>query len=55
MATLLGNSFSTYEKAIAQIDLKLLESTIESLIIEFDQEKYEQFLSSGSIRPKAIR
>ena len=46
MATPLGNTFSTDEKAVAQADLKLLDSNIESLIVEFNQEKFEQFLSS---------
>ena len=55
MATPLGPSFSTDEKAVAQADLKLLGSTIESLVVEFDQEKYDQFLSSGSIIHKAMR
>ena len=51
MTTPLGTIFSTIEKAVAQADLKLLESTIESLV-EFDQEKFEQLLSSGSNSPK---
>ena len=52
MATPLRIVFSTNEKAIAQVDLKLLGSTVESLVVEFDQEKFEQLLSSGSISPK---
>ena len=28
---------------------------VESLVIEFDQAKYEEFLSSGSKSPKATR
>jgi len=51
MATLLGSVFSTNEKAVAQADLKLLGSTVESLVIEFDQEKFE-LLSMSSISPK---
>ena len=54
MATQLGNIFSTDEKAIAQVDFKLLGSMVESLVIEFDQEKFEQLLS-GSISPKSTR
>jgi len=27
---------------------------VESLVVEFDQEKFEEFLSSGSSSPKAI-
>ena len=49
MATLLGIIFSTNEKDIAQADLKLLRSTVELLVVEFDTEKFEQLLSSGSI------
>ena len=54
MATPLGIIFSTDEKAVAQANLKLLRSTVESLV-KFDQEKFEQLLSSGSISPKAMR
>ena len=36
MATPMGTVLSTDEKAIAQSDLKLLESTVESLVVEFD-------------------
>jgi len=48
-------SFSTDEKAVVQADLKLLVSTGKSLVVKFDQEKYELLLSSGSISPKAMR
>ena len=51
MATPLGKVFSTNEKAVEQADLKLLGSTIKSLLVEFFQEKFEQLLSSGSISP----
>ena len=40
MATPLGTVFSTNEKAIAQTDLKFLGSVVESLVVEFDQEKF---------------
>jgi len=36
MATLLGDSFSTDENAVAQADVRLLEKTAESLIVNFD-------------------
>ena len=55
METLLGNTLSIKEKAIVQADLKLLGLTVESLVVEFDQEKLEQLLSSGSIRRKSMR
>ena len=51
MATPLGIVFSTEEKAVAQTNLKLLESTVKSLIVEFDQEKFEELLSSGPLVP----
>ena len=53
MTTPLGIIFSTEEKAVAQTSLKLLESTVKSLIVEFDQEKFEELLSSGFISPNS--
>ena len=35
--------------------LQLLGKMVESLVIEFDQEKFEKFLSLGSASPKAMR
>ena len=55
MATLFGISFSTDENAVAHADVQLLDKMVESLIVEFDQEKFEEFLSSGSASPKAMR
>ena len=55
MATLLGKNFTTEDKVVAQADLKLLGSEVESLVIEFNQEKYEKLLSAGSIIPKSMR
>ena len=43
--TLLGTSFSINENAVAQADVQLLGKTVESLVIEFDQGKFEKFLS----------
>jgi len=48
----LGTVFSTDKKTVAQADLKLLGSTVESLIVKFDQEKFEELLFSCSISPK---
>ena len=53
MATLLGTTFSTDEQVMAQGDVTFMGRKVESLIIEFDQAKYEEFLSSGSRSPKA--
>ena len=55
MATPLGTSFSTNENAVAQADVQLLGKMVESLVIEFDQEKFEEFLSSGSVSLKVMR
>ena len=54
MATPLGIKFFIDEKTVEQDDLKLLGSNIELLVIEFDQEKFEQLLFSDSISPKAL-
>ena len=40
MATPMGNVFSTDEKAMAQANVKLFGSTVELLVLEFDQEKF---------------
>jgi len=55
MATPLGNTFSTDENAMAQADVQLHRKTVESLIIEFDQEKFNEFLSSSSANPRTMR
>ncbi|ONK77795.1 uncharacterized protein A4U43_C02F10740 [Asparagus officinalis] len=56
MATPLGTSFSDKE-VVVQSDVHLTGTTVETLIIEFDfdQAKYEETLSSGSLSPKAMR
>ena len=55
MATPLGTNFTTEDEVVAQADLKLLGSEVESLVVEFDQKKYEKLLSTGSISPKSLR
>jgi len=45
MATPLGTAFSTVENQMLQCDVR---STAETMVINFDQEKFEQFLSGGS-------
>ena len=54
MATPLENSFSIDENAMAQADVQLLRKTVESLAVKFDQEKFEEFLFSGSASPKTM-
>ena len=53
MATLLGNTFSTDEQVVAQGDVTYMEKMVESLVVGFDQAKYEEFLSSSSKSPWA--
>ena len=53
MATLLGNTFSTDEQVVAQGDITCMGRMVESLIVEFDQAKYEKFHSSASKSPRA--
>ena len=53
MATPLGTTFVTDEQVVAQGDVLYKGKTVESLVVEFDQAKYEEFLSSGSKSPKA--
>ena len=40
---------------MAQGDVYFMVKTIESLVVEFDQKKYEEFLSSGSKSPRVVR
>ena len=53
MATPLGTTFSTDEQVVAQGDVTYMGKIVESLVVEFDQAKYEEFLSSGSKSPRA--
>ena len=53
MATPLGITFSTDEQVAAQGDVTYIGKMVESLVVEFDQAKHEEFLSSGSNNPRA--
>ena len=53
MATPLGITFSTDKQVMAQGDVTCIGRMVESLVMEFDHEKYEEFLSSGSKSPRA--
>jgi len=53
MATPLGTTFSIDEQVIAQCDVTCIGRMVESLVMKFDQAKYEEFLSSGSKSPRA--
>jgi len=50
-----GKTFSTNEKAVSQCDDKTLGFTAEMLVIQFDQEKFEQLLSIGNTSPLNVR
>jgi len=52
MATPLGTTFSTDEQIVGQGDVSFMEKMVESHVMEFDQEKFEEFLSSGSKIPR---
>jgi len=53
MATPLGNTSVTDKQIVVQGDILYKGKTVESLVVEFDQAKYKEFLSSGSKSPKA--
>ena len=53
MATPLGTTFVTDKQVVTQGDVLYKGKTVKSLVVEFDQAKYEEFLSSGSKSPKA--
>jgi len=53
MATPLGTTFSTDEQVVAQGDVIYMGIMVESLIVEFNKAKYEEFLSSSSKSPRA--
>ena len=51
MATPLGNFFFNNKKKMPQCDGETPGSTAETLVIQFDQEKFEQLLSEGGSSP----
>ena len=51
MTTPLGTVFSTDKKTIVQADLRLFVSTIESLVVEFDQVKSNSFSPQAPLAP----
>jgi len=55
MATPLGTVFSTAENQVSQCDDQTFGSIAETLVIHFDQEKFEQLLSGGSKSPLRVR
>ena len=55
MAALLGTFFSTNEKIVSQCDDEALGSTAETLVIQFDQKKFEQFHYEDGSSPINMR
>ena len=53
----MGTTFSTDEQVVAQGDVAFMGKKVESLVVKFDQTKYEEFLSSGfkSLRARQYR
>ena len=52
MSTLLGTTFLTDEQVVTQGDVNFMGKTVESLVVEFDQAKYEEFLFLALRAPK---
>lgn len=56
MVTLLGTTFSSDEKVIAQYDEVSIGSTKKTLVIQFDQTAYEEMLRTrGSTRSSSVQ
>ena len=55
MATLLGKVFFNNKKTVPQCDDETLGSTVETLVIKFYQERFEQILSEGGSNPINMR
>jgi len=55
MTTPLGTSFSTAKNQVWQCDDQTLESIAETLVINFDQEKFELLLTGGGKNPLCVR
>lgn len=56
LATPLGtdNTFFSDEEVAAQGDIKMVGKTIDTLVVEFDQEAYEAYLFSRSRSPVPV-
>ena len=55
MATPLGTLFSAADNQVSQCDDQTFGSIAETLVINFDQEKFEQLLTGGSKNPLRVR
>ena len=43
------------QKVVMQGDITFMGKMVESLVVEFDFAKYEEFFSSGSTSPRVVR
>ena len=55
MATPLGKVFFNNKRTVSQCDDETLGSNAETLVIQFDQERFEQILSEGGSSPINVR
>ena len=55
MVTLLGTAFSTAENQLSQCDDQTLGSIAETLVINFNQDKFKQLLTGDSKNPLRVR
>ena len=55
MATTVGAAVLSDELVVAQSDKVAIGTEVQTLVIEFDQSKYEEFLSSGASSPVKTR
>lgn len=55
MATIAGAFLFTEENMVAQFYAKLIGLMVETLVVEFDQQRYEEYLSFGSSGSKPTR
>ena len=55
MAIPLGTVFFNYKKMVSQCNDETLGSITEKLVIQFDQERFEQILSEGGSSPINVR
>jgi len=55
LGTTVGETFSTLGKVVAQHDEMDVGDMAETLVIEIDQDKFEEFLSSGKSSHVSLR
>ena len=55
MVTPLGTFFFSNKKTVSQCDEQIIGTITETLVINFDQEKFDQLLSEGNLSPVNVR